>query len=481
MDKGRYRDLVASPVFVHLIALCGGIWLFAADELIVATMLPGILGDIGGASLVGLMGASFEAAAIVAGALSAYLARRRGIRFGFSGAAVLFALGCALSASAPDMPVFLVGRVVQAVAGGGMLSLTFIAVGGLFSSGLMARAYGVVSMIWGLAAFSGPLVGGVAITYAGWRAAFIYAGLLALGLAVWSFRLFAPVESLTAPRADGPAEPFPRVRMGYLFVGVMALAGAGVVLTPMITPALIVVGIGLMVLFVRRDGVAGGQRLLPRDATRPLSRVGSAMLIAIFISGASLASGLLSPVLVAKLYGWPPIVIGYALFLGAFGWTLAASLLSGIPERREHWPILLGIGVATLASAGFLAGFHFDFQPALWASYLLGGAGVGSAWTFIVRRASQHPDRLEKDRVAAALPTMQRLGLALAAGFLGIVANGLGFSETMDVATARTVTYWVFGLSLPMALVALAAALVFVWPALSGRDVPPVSAATPSD
>ena len=47
-----WGDLLRSGYFARLALICTGVWLHAADALMVATLIPSILADIGGAALV---------------------------------------------------------------------------------------------------------------------------------------------------------------------------------------------------------------------------------------------------------------------------------------------------------------------------------------------------------------------------------------------------------------------------------------------
>ena len=48
-----WREFLASRYASSLALVCLAVWLHAADSLIVATMLPSMVSDIGGASLIG--------------------------------------------------------------------------------------------------------------------------------------------------------------------------------------------------------------------------------------------------------------------------------------------------------------------------------------------------------------------------------------------------------------------------------------------
>lgn len=111
-----WREFVGSPYAASLALVCLAVWLHAADSLIVATMLPSIVAEIGGAALVGWSVSLYEIGSIVAGAASALLILRFGLRAPMSLAAILFGLGCILSAVSRPCRCFWQGAPCKASA-----------------------------------------------------------------------------------------------------------------------------------------------------------------------------------------------------------------------------------------------------------------------------------------------------------------------------------------------------------------------------
>ena len=64
--------------------------------------------------------------------------------------------------------------------------------------------------------------------------------------------------------------------------------------------------------------------------------------------------------------------------------------------------------------------------------------------------------------VASAIPTLHRLGYAIGAAAIGIVANAAGFGEGISAESARNVGFWIVAASIPFAGLGLLAALNFV-------------------
>ena len=168
----NWRELAASGVLLRFTVLGLGIWLHAADELIIATLISDIVRDIGGIELLGWNLALYELGSILAGAAMGLQVARSGLRVGFAVSALVYGTGCAVSAMAPYMEVMLVGRLLQGFGGGGLVALAFIAVSKLFDRSIWPQLFALLSAIWGVSAFCGPLIGGLFAQAGWWRGAF---------------------------------------------------------------------------------------------------------------------------------------------------------------------------------------------------------------------------------------------------------------------------------------------------------------------
>lgn len=457
-----YRALVREPGFPFLLLLCGGVWLFAADRLMEATLLPDIVADIGGAVLISWGRTLFEAASIMTGMIAAFLVRRWGVRTSFSVCAGGFVVGCLISYGAEDMLTFQAGRFFQALAGAAFVSLASISVARMFPLAMIARGGSIIAVVWGFAAFSGPLVGGLFAEFGTWRDAFIYLTIFGAVLTVLSATLLGRHPALASPIRIGRGENFPALRMAVLLVGVMSIASAAIEISWVLTPALVIGGLALLCLFLWLDGRSGDRRLLPLGATRPGTRVGAASLMVVTLSVAVIGISTFGPVLFVVLYDIPPIQIGFMMFTASLGWTLAEVVFSGTPAEREGRIIMLGALLVLAGVSLFNVAFLTDQIWLLAVGFMLDGAGFGAAWNLIARRQIADSEGLEKDRIAGSIHTMQRIGTALGAATLGILANAQGFSELMTAETARVISHWLVGLAVPVTLIGVWACRRFI-------------------
>lgn len=457
-DTSHTHDHVSWSEFLRaihvpsLLLVCLAVWLHAADSLVVTTMLPSIVDDIGGAALVGWSVALYELGSIVAGAASALLIMRFSFRAPMSLAALIFGAGCLISAISPTMPLVLTGRLLQGVGGGGLVAMGFVAVSVLFPPRYTARALAAISALWGMSAFTGPLIGGLFVEFATWRWGFVFFAVQAFALALWIF-LRAP-EGGTS---DIPtSERFPAIRLTLLLASVLLVAIAGIDVQPLQTSMLVVAGLAAFALFLRQDSRASaGTRLLPNAPLDPRTPAGATLSMIFALSLATIAITAFGPLLMTAIHGASALTVGYIVACSSIGWTVTAIIVSSAPERRDPQLITLGIALVLLSIPGFL--YAVPHGP-LWLIAIcafIEGGGFGIAWTFILRRTTALAHADEAQRIAGALPTIQRFGYALGAAYIGIVANAAGFLDMSSTAEAQQVARIVFLACIPPALLAL--------------------------
>ena len=79
-----------------------------------------------------------------------------------------------------------------------------------------------------------------------------------------------------------------------------------------------------------------------------------------------------------------------------------------------------------------------------------------------MRLATNLADDNEKERIAAAIPTVHRAGYAIGAAYIGIIANTAELDKAESIQALQTATFWIFVACLPFALIGLVAAFRFI-------------------
>ncbi|KAJ6092093.1 MFS multidrug transporter-like protein [Penicillium canescens] len=182
--------------------LCSAVFLAALDITIVSTALPTISDHFQSTSGFTWIGSAFLlSAAVVApswGKFSDIWGRKALLLI----ATATFFLGSALCGAAVSITMLIVGRAIQGIGGGGLLSLVSIVVGDLFSQRDRGKYYGIVGMVWAIAFTLGPLVGGAFTREVSWRWCF-YVNLPISGTAFTIILIMLKLETPKTPLIAG--------------------------------------------------------------------------------------------------------------------------------------------------------------------------------------------------------------------------------------------------------------------------------------
>ena len=452
---GTWGELWRSGLFGRFVLLCLGVWLHAADSLVTATIVPAIVADLGGIAYVGWTIALYQIGALVAGAATALVCQRAGIKRVLSGAALLYGLGCALAALAPSMPILLAARLVQGIGGGALIALTYVAIQQSFPEQLWGRLFAVVALIWGGGALLGPLIGGVFAHLGLWRLAF------------WSFAAQAGIVWLTAafgsaalPAAPGVAAAFPARVVGLLSVAALLIAEAGAVRHGGLALVLCIGGVGLLYFAALLDRQATA-RLLPVQLLDFSHPVGAGLLMVFALSVATTGFWAYGPLLLKIMFGTEPIISGFILAGEALAWSAATMAISGAPASAGFVLIRLGAILGALGVVGFAVAVPAGSLPGMVTCAILQGAGFGLSWPAIVQRVVRHADPAEQILASAAPGTLQNIGYAVGAAACGITANAAGLADGVSVAAAQSAGVGVFAGFMPVLAVGLLAAWRF--------------------
>jgi MFS family permease len=456
-----WRELWASGLLGRFCFISLGILLHATNETMIATVMPGMVADIGGVELVGWSLAIFEVGSIAAGAAAGRLVSYMPLRTNMAGAAAIYAVGALICATAPSMEWHIAGRLFQGVGGGGLVALAFVSVERLFPGTIWPQLFAIMSVIWGVAAFSGPLLGAVMVEALSWRWAFgvfVFAG---MGMAAVTFVVLNSPEARRRASGAGAAmlPRFPILRLLVLAAAIVLIALAGIGIEPLRSSALLVAGLGGIGLFFLLDARRPDARLFPRRPLDPTTRVGSGLIMFGAFSAGAVSFTIYAPLILTTLHGVSVITTGYLIAAEAVAWSVASILVAGARPEMERAISLGGAIMITMGIAGFSYAMPSGSVWLVLACAILQGSGFGLVWPFVTRIvvSAAHPD--ERSVASSAVPTIQRIGYAVGAAVAGIIANASGFSRGLSGETAANVASWLFMAFIPLGLVGCLAAI----------------------
>jgi len=421
-----------------LAALLGGVLLHSMNVLLVATVLPSIVDEVGGAALMSWLTTAFLAASIVAASCTGPLIAFAGAKRIFCAGALVFCAGTLLCAFAPTMYQVIAGRFVQGFGGGLLSAVAYVLVRNTFPETLWTRVLALLAGVWSISVLVGPLVGGVFARYDDWRGAFFTVAALA--------GLLAVVAARALPRAPvGSSEAVPSIpgrRVALICLAIAAMSLTAIARLPVAQGGLIALTIAALAVMLRLDRGASVP-LLPSDAFSLRSVSGVALWIALLVSVAFNPLQLFVPVFLQRLHGFDPLAAGYTVATASMAWTVAAIAVAGLSDGWSERMIVIG----PLAMGAGLLGIALAMPDgpvvALLPPIVLIGTGIGACWAFITRRIMNGARPGEEDIAASSVATVQQAGLALGAALAGLVANAAGFSVGLDPAGVARAAFWV--------------------------------------
>lgn len=434
-----------------LVALVGGVLLHSMNVLMLATVLPSIVADVGGAAMVSWPTTAFLASSIVAATCTGHLTVRLGARSAFCAGALVFGIGALICAAAPTMGVVVTGRFVQGFGGGVLSAMAYVLVGRSFPEPVWPRVAALLSGAWSMAVLVGPMLGGAFATWGNWRGSFYAVTVLAALLAVVAARALPRGRGEKA----GAARAIPGGRVALICLAIATMSTASVVALPSTKAGLFLGAVALLVTMIVLDRRSKAP-LFPSDAFSPRTVTGSAMWFCLLVSIAYSPLSIFIPIFLQSLHGFDPLAAGYTVAGASMGWTVASLVVAG---RAPHAAGRL-LACGPLAMAAGLAGIALLMsQPVLVlpAFIALVGVGMGACWGFGVQRLMAGAKQGEAELAASAVATVQQSGFALGAAAAGIVATLAGFSRDLSAQDIANAAFWV---PMGFAPVALLAAVV---------------------
>lgn len=456
-NPGGWADLLAhgrAPV-LGLVVL--GCWVVAADSLVVATIMPSVGGALDGFAWFGWAASGFMTGLVVATASSNWLAERIGLRAAMMLAGGGFAVGCAMSAAAPGIGLFLAGRVLQGCAAGWVIGLIYVALAILFPGRHLPRVFAILTSIWGIATFAGPLLGGLFADAGAWRGVFWLFAAQGLLFTAASFLLVPAAIARDAETA------VPARALTLLAFGIGALATAGVVASLAVAASLAAAGTGLLLAAIRSDR-RRPRGVVPRSAADSSFPLGSAYLTYFFMTAAGTSFVLYAPAILQHRAGLGALEAGYLVAVEALAWSAAALAVAGAGERWRTRFIPTGAAAILAGTIAIPLAMNSASLFAVAAAGATMGAGFGLYSAFLSQRVMGAFDDAGRARGSSAISAARNSGGALGAAMAAIAANAAGFGDGLNDANASWVTWGAFGSSVPFALAGLIFAVRVVRP-----------------
>lgn len=384
------------------LGIAGVVTAVAFEAMAVATAMPVAVRELHGLGAYGWAFSGFLVASLFATVVAGEICDARGPRIPLFGGMGIFTFGLVVAGTAVDMPVFVLGRLLQGLGAGGVIVGVYVVVGAAYAEALRPRMFAVLSAAWVVPSLIGPPIAGVLAEHASWRLVFLVVPFLGLPAA---FAILPRVAHLE--RTERISRRAGRTGLAFgVALGAAALQDAGTRVDRWSIP-LTVIGLGLL-------GWAM-PRLLPKGALRLARGLPTTVIMRGLLAGPFFGAGTFIPLMLITQRGLTPTVAGITLTVGSLGWSFG-SWMQGRPGVRIARSELVRAGTVCVAAGILLVAATLgDGVPVVVASlgWVLGGLGMGLGMTSVSVVSLQLATPDERGSVSAALQLCDTLASTL--------------------------------------------------------------------
>jgi len=365
-DEARQKLLTIAIVFVMFLA--------AMDGMITSTIMPSVISSVGGLSLFPWVGTAFMLATTITTPLYGKLSDLYGHKKFIVIAIVVFLIGSMLCGMSQSMQQLIFFRSIQGIGAGGLVTMSFIMFGILFTPNKRARMQSALSSVWGIASVAGPVIGAFFVEHLSWRWAFY----VNIPLGVFSLWLILTTLKLTND---------PKKQHSIDYTGAVLFASGGILflfaLLEMSQAQFFTFqwiaffgGIALLVLLVWHETKAE-EPILPLALFK--SKVFYVSVFLGFLAGATLFSvSNIIPIFVQGALGESAGISGRVITGISFGWVSGTFICGRLLNRIGFKTIAVFGGFAMVVGAVLMSMISLDTPWwHLFINNLIIGLGMG--------------------------------------------------------------------------------------------------------
>ena len=446
------RDSSLGPLLAVFYG-CG--FLAGFNENLVNMALVAIMGDFSiDAVAAQWLVTGYMIAVTVVVTCMAYLYRRLSMRTLFFAAAALSIAGSAGGFLAPNFPLLLVARLVQAVGTGVFIPLMMNVIVDRVPHGRLGTYLAIGSAMITIGPATAPIVTGFMVSDLGWRSVFLVPLAAAVALTVAGIFVVRGGREPERARFDLPSALLTAAGVTLLCVGL-----SEVTLRPAVGAAALIGAALALGWFARRQE----HLARPLVSMEPLHHgmFWPAALLVMVTMMTYFSLSVMAPLYFEEAAGLAASMAGVLMVAPVLA-NAAASVLSGRAlDRWGEWPLLpagLAIAVAGLGItiAGALAGSVVVATVGIFFGYLGTGMVLSPAQTAGLRRL---PDELDSHGVTLMSMAVQLSACLGPAAYIGIMSSATAAAAAAGVPAAQASAEGFAG-AMIAALVVAAAGLV---------------------
>lgn len=416
------------------LVFCGlmlALLLAALDQMIVATALPRIVGELHGLERMSWAITAYLLTSTIGLPVYGKLGDLIGRKSVFQFAILVFVVGSALAGRAQSMDQLIAFRAVQGIGAGGLMIGVQAIIADIVPPRQRGRFMGLIGAAFGLASVAGPLLGGYFTDHLSWR---------------WCFYVNVPFGLVTLAVVTAVLRlPKPRVRARFDVLGSLLLGAASTCLvlltswggTEYAWDSRVILGLGAgalaaTALFLVAEHRAAEPLIPPRLFRDSVFNVTG--LVGLVIGVALFGAASYLPTFLQMVDGASATESGL-LMLPMMGGIVGASIVSGqLISHTGHYRIypVLGGGVSVVGM-WLLSRLEVDtprWQYSIWMAVL--GAGIGMVMPVLVLAVQNSVPPADLGTATSANNYFRQIG-----GSVGAAVFGTLFADRLTDALHR--------------------------------------------
>ncbi|MEY9890227.1 MFS family permease [Catenulispora sp. MAP5-51] len=403
-DTGSWRELFRGGTGLLVLGLLLLEFATAMQYFAVAVVMPLVAHDLHAERSYGWLLGSYGMAMIAAAPLTPGITARLGRMRTAGLASAVFVVGGVLAAVSGSAVVFVAARVFQGFGSGVLTTFGVSAVAHSIPERLRKRVYSLISAMWLLPAFVGPVYASAVSDLLGWRWALtLILPLVVVGRAL-VVRRAGMVQQVQAREVQTP----PFVRVLILIAGCLLLL-TGTSVKSAVGQIVAVCGLLLV--------AAAARKLLPTGERGPRLAILAMLTLSLGYSGLDA----MATVIARSGFDSSIAAASAVLTCDAVAWSTLAFLQ---PKFHERWRLSTGTAgvIGALLVAVPVAGLplmlaaHLSSStamPLMWAAFLVSGSGMGFIYTNLPVTAVGVANKSATDAFAAGLVLAESMGASL--------------------------------------------------------------------
>lgn len=316
-----------------------------------STALPSIMTDLSiSATTAQWLTSAYSLAMGIMIPATAFLIRRFPTKRLFLGAISLFAVGLLLCAGAPNFLILLIGRIIQAMGNGVLLSMLQVVILTIFPKEQRGSVMGIYGLAAGAAPVLAPTLAGIIIDIFDWHTIFWFALIIVAFDILMALKFMRNVLETEKNRFDFFSMLLSAVGFSGLLIGLGNIGTAGFFSYSLGLPLLI--GIAALVLFVLRQLRSEKPFLELRILKNKDYRF--AIIISMLMYAVMMASATLIPMYIQLVRGFSATKSGLLMMPGSFMMALISPFAGKFYDKFGIRKLgILGGACLTVSCLGF--------------------------------------------------------------------------------------------------------------------------------